>query len=228
MKRDPRDLLGEFRALAPTRKPITLQRWSLRRVGLAAAVFGAIALAFASALQSFLPAGNSGTYPPQCDTGHSTILAAQAVPSAALVPCVAALPSGWSVGGADIASGHAKFWLDSDKAGPQAVTITLSATCDTSGARQIPSDQPQTRRFERPLSLRPQFTDLHFYTFPVAAPRTRSTSRAARPHCWLSRSTARWPSCREPGWWHTSRKPRAWPYAGGVRHAQDKPPAGCG
>ena len=117
MKRDPRDLLGEFRALAPARKPIALQRWSLRRVGLAAAMFGGIALAVAITLQSFLPAGNSGTYPPQCDTGHSTILAAQAVPSAALVPCVAALPSGWSVGGADIASGHARFWLDSDQAG---------------------------------------------------------------------------------------------------------------
>ena len=166
MKRDPRDLLGEFRALAPARKPIALQRWSFRRVGLAAAVFGAIALAVASALLSFLPGGNSGTYPPQCGTGHSTILAAQAVPSAALVPCLAALPSGWSVGGADIASGHAKFWLDSDQAGPQAVTITLSATCDTSGARQIPSDQPQTRRYKRPLSLRPQFTELRFYTFP--------------------------------------------------------------
>jgi hypothetical protein len=35
MKRDPRDLLGTFRALAPARAPITLQRWSPRRVGLA-------------------------------------------------------------------------------------------------------------------------------------------------------------------------------------------------
>jgi hypothetical protein len=166
MKRDPRDLLGEFRALAPARKPIALQRWGFRRVGLAAAVFGAIALAVASAVQPFFPAGNSGTYPPQCGTGHSTILAAQAVPSAALVPCIAALPAGWSVGGTDIASGKASFWLDSDQAGPQAVTITLSATCDTSDARQIPSDQPQTRRFEHPLTLRPQVTDQRFYTFP--------------------------------------------------------------
>jgi hypothetical protein len=166
MKRDPRDLLGEFRALAPARKPIALQRWSLRRVGLAAVVFGAIALAVASAVQPFFPAANSGVYPPQCGTGHSMILAAQAVPSAALMPCVAALPAGWSVGGADIASGHAKFWLDSDQAGSQAVTVTLSATCDTSGAREIPSHQPQARRFERPPARRPQFTDLRFYTFP--------------------------------------------------------------
>ena len=83
-----------------------------------------------------------------------------------MVPCVAALPSGWSVGGADIASGHVKFWLNSDQAGDQAVTITLSPACDTSGAQQILSDQPRTQRFERPLSLRPQFTALRFYTFP--------------------------------------------------------------
>jgi hypothetical protein len=166
MKRDPRDLLAAFRALAPPRKPIALQRWSVQRVSLAVAMLVAAVIVVVYAGQAFRPAGNIGAYPPQCGTGHTIILAAQAVPSAALVPCVAALPSGWSVGGANIASGHARFWLDSDQAGPQAVTITLSATCNTSGAQQIPSDQPGTRRFERPLSLRPQFAELRFYTFP--------------------------------------------------------------
>jgi len=94
------------------------------------------------------------------------ILAAQAVPSAALVPCVAALPSGWQVAGADIATGHSRFWLTSDQAGAPAVTITLSASCDVAGAKQVPSDQPGTRRFDRPLSQRPQFAALRFYTFP--------------------------------------------------------------
>jgi serine/threonine-protein kinase RIO1 len=36
MKRDDRDLLAEFRALAPEREPIRIQRWSLRRVGMTA------------------------------------------------------------------------------------------------------------------------------------------------------------------------------------------------
>jgi hypothetical protein len=94
------------------------------------------------------------------------ILAAQAVPSAAVLPCLAALPSGWQLGGVDIASGKASFWLDSDRAGERSATITLAAACDTAGARQIPSDQPGTRRFERPLNLVPQFSDLRFYTFP--------------------------------------------------------------
>ena len=94
------------------------------------------------------------------------ILSAQAVPSAAMLPCIAALPSGWSIGGADISSGKVSLWLDSDRAGPQAITVTLTAACDTLGAQQIPSDQPGMRRFEHPLSLAPQFSDLRFYTFP--------------------------------------------------------------
>src|SRR5262249_21220965 len=166
MKRDPRDLLGEFRALVPPRKPIALQRWSVRRVSLALAMFFGIVLAVFIRVQAVIPAANTGTHAPQCGTGHSMILAAQAVASAALVPCVSSLPAGWQVGSVDIASGHAQFWLDSDRAGAQAVTITLSATCDVSGAQQIPSDQPGARRFERPVSLRPQFISLRYYTFP--------------------------------------------------------------
>jgi membrane-associated phospholipid phosphatase len=167
MKRDPRDLLGEFRALAPQRPPIVLQRWSIRRVALAAAMLGVIAAAVVEGGGAFFPkAQNLGASAPSCGTGHSMILSAQAVPSAALLPCIAALPSGWSIGGADISSGKARLWLDSDRAGPQALTVTVTAACDTSGAQQVPSDQPGTRRFERPLSLAPQFSDLRYYTFP--------------------------------------------------------------
>ena len=167
MKRDPRDLLGEFRALAPQRPPIVLQRWSIRRVALAAAMLAIITAAVGETWNAFFPAArNLGVHAPACGTGHSMILSAQAVPSAALLPCIAALPSGWSIDGADIASGKTSLWLDSDRAGPRAVTVTLTAACDTTGAHQIPSDQPGTRRFERPLSLVPQFSGMRFYTFP--------------------------------------------------------------
>jgi len=166
MKRDPRDLLGEFRAVAPQRPPIVLQRWSIKRVALAAAALIIVAVAAMVGLKAFSPADDAGAYPPICGTGHSMILSAQAVPSSAMLPCVATLPAGWSIGGATISSGKVSLWLDSDRAGPRAVTVTLAAACDTSGSHQIPSDQPGTRRFERPLSLQPQFSDLRFYTFP--------------------------------------------------------------
>ena len=166
MKRDPRDLLGEFRALAPQRPPIALQRWSVRRVALAAGVLAITVAALFIGVQTVTPVGNLGASAPRCGTGHSMILSAQAVPSAALLPCIAALPTGWSTGAADIASGHTRFWLDSDRAGPHAITVTLTAACDTSGAHQIPSDQPGMRRFEHLVSLTPQFAGLRFYTFP--------------------------------------------------------------
>jgi tRNA A-37 threonylcarbamoyl transferase component Bud32 len=167
MKKDPRDLLGTFRALAPSREPIPLQRWSVRRVGLALGILAVAALGVAVSATAFKPPGNPGAQAPACGTGHSIILAAQAVPSAALVPCVAAaLPAGWSVhDGADIGSGHATFWLDSDVAGLQAFGISLSATCDVSGARQVRSDQPGTRRFDRSVSQQSQFAEQRFYTF---------------------------------------------------------------
>lgn len=166
MKRDPRDLLGEFRALAPARPPIALQRWGARRVLVAIAMLGALAAAVEIAANAIRPAFDTGVAAPACGTGHSMILSAQAVPSSKLLPCIAALPSGWSVGGAEIGNGRSILWLDSDRAGPRAVTVTLTAACDTSRAVRIPSDQAGAERFERPLSLQPRFALVRMYTFP--------------------------------------------------------------
>ena len=156
MKRDPRDLLAEFRTLAPQRRPIVLQRWSVRRVTLATAMLAIFAVTTVFGVGLLVPASGPGTRvtltlgaaprAPDCGPGHAMILAAQAVPSAAFLPCVAALPSGWTAADPEIASGQASFVLNSAQAGLQSVTITLTATCDTSGAQQIPSDQPGMRR----------------------------------------------------------------------------------
>ena len=181
MKRDPRDLLAEFRALAPRRRPIVLQRWSVRRVSLAAAMLALFAVPTVFGVGLLLPApSNPAAHAPDCGTGHTMILAAQAVPSAAFLPCIAALPLGWTAAGAEIASEQASFVLDSGSIavpggvqfvlGPsgqlQTVTITLTATCDIAGARQIPSSQPGMRRFERPPSLVPGYSDVRYDVFP--------------------------------------------------------------
>ena len=44
LKQDHRDLIAEFRALAPARPPISIQRWSARRIGLTVAVVGGAAV----------------------------------------------------------------------------------------------------------------------------------------------------------------------------------------
>jgi tRNA A-37 threonylcarbamoyl transferase component Bud32/membrane-associated phospholipid phosphatase len=56
MKRDGRDLIGQFRRLAPERPRIAIQRWSLRRVGLAVAVAGALLFATVQTVNLFTPA----------------------------------------------------------------------------------------------------------------------------------------------------------------------------
>ena len=164
MKRDPRDLLAEFRALAPPRQPVRLQRWGARRVIVAAVMLGAALLAVVLAVDAFRQPLNTMTAAPFCGTGHAMILSAQAVPSSAMLPCIAALPSGWTADGADVGNGRVEFWLDSDLAGPHAVTVTLTAACEVSGAVRVPSDQPGAARFERPLALQPRFMLVRMYT----------------------------------------------------------------
>jgi hypothetical protein len=167
MKRDPRDLLGEFRALAPERRPIPIQRWSIRRVLLGLGMLGVFVIAVDAAISAFLPAQNLGTpKAPDCGTNHATILSAQAVPTASAIPCLAALPSGWTYGGGDIHRSEASFWLNSDRAGEKAVTVTLRSTCDVSSAHEVPSDEADTRRFEDPSALTPQLIDVRSYVFP--------------------------------------------------------------
>jgi hypothetical protein len=96
-------------------------------------------------------------------------LAAQGVPSAVYVPCVTQFPVGWTFGGSEAKSGLFRFALDSDRAGAQAVVVSLQRSCDTTGAVEVPSPPgipPDVARFEKPLSLRPRFALDRFDVFP--------------------------------------------------------------
>ena len=166
MKKDGRDLVAQFRALAPERRPISLQRWGFMRIGLAlAVVFGgflalqATAGIFTSDLQV------AGT--PSCGTDNLMILMAQAVPSAESVPCISSLPAGWKLGGVQIRRGQGRFWLDSDKGGKHAVEARLlpPEKCDLSGATEVPSDEVGTRRYEKPEKLPPDLRSTRSYVF---------------------------------------------------------------
>jgi tRNA A-37 threonylcarbamoyl transferase component Bud32/membrane-associated phospholipid phosphatase len=53
LKRDGRDLLGQFRALAPRRTSVAIQRWSVRRLALSLAVVLASAVAVAIVVESW-------------------------------------------------------------------------------------------------------------------------------------------------------------------------------
>jgi hypothetical protein len=149
-----RDLHGEFLDLLPARpRPIRIQRWSARRIALLIlTVPAAIVLAFA--FRTVLVNSDATTTPlatrsPGCDELEPLWLAAQSVPSAALVPCVRSLPEGWTRGAANVRNGWTRFTLDHDRLGRPAVVVRLTAHCDITGATPTPSDQPGTRRYAR-------------------------------------------------------------------------------
>jgi hypothetical protein len=45
IRKDGRDLIGAFRALAPARAPIRIQRWTVRRLGVTVGVLLSAAIA---------------------------------------------------------------------------------------------------------------------------------------------------------------------------------------
>lgn len=109
------------------------------------------------------------TDPPLCGSGdqgagRGVVLMAQSVPSATWIPCIrTALPLGWGFHHLDARNGTAYFSLDSDRDGSEAIKVHLDASCDTTGATEIPSDRPGLRRLERVQQVSPRFAGERYY-----------------------------------------------------------------
>jgi membrane-associated phospholipid phosphatase/tRNA A-37 threonylcarbamoyl transferase component Bud32 len=160
LREQGRDLHTEFLQLLPERPhPIRIQRWSARRVGLlllmvplAALLIPAARLVVESNDQTTTLLNLTSL---DCAADLEPLwLMAQAVPSASLVPCVSSLPAGWRFitvpeEGTQSAArnGWSIFTLRKYLVG--SLLVRLSATCDTTGAVQQPSDQPGAQRYER-------------------------------------------------------------------------------
>jgi hypothetical protein len=140
VKRDGRDLLAEFRSIAPARRPIAVQRWSFRRIATIVVSFLVLLLAGLTGLALFFPSRGTVTTP-ECGTEQAMQLMAQAVPGATSLPCVSDLPYGWGVSSAETVKGHAAFALGI-AGGAETVTVTLTDSCPppVAGSEQIPVD----------------------------------------------------------------------------------------
>jgi hypothetical protein len=140
MKADGRGLLETFRGLAPSRKPIGIQRWSVRRVLLIVATVLLLLLCVLTGVALFIPSrGDVGNA--NCGTGRTMQLMAQAVPTATKLPCIVDLPLGWGTEQASVVQDRASFTvgIGSDLVSP--VIVTLSETCAADPAVQaIPVD----------------------------------------------------------------------------------------
>jgi hypothetical protein len=178
LKQQKRDLIAEFRKLAPSRPPISIQRWSVRRIGLTLGVLLLALVTMSVVVSNFRGAGlqppadattvaySGVTREPRCEAASDElILLAQAVPTAVLLPCVDVLPVGWSFSALDIVDGRARMFLDSDRAGFHAVDVRFDRSCDLDGTTEVPTDEPGTRRYER-VTIRPdRYVGARHYVF---------------------------------------------------------------
>ena len=96
---------------------------------------------------------------------ETLVLLAQSVPSADRVPCVSNYAAGWHFADLEIRSGRGWFTLDNDRAGVSAVQVTLQDACDTTEFTEIASDELDTIRFERVLSVEGRFRAVRAYKF---------------------------------------------------------------
>jgi len=191
-RREREDLLAAFRALAPKRPVIRIQRWSWRRIGLTASVLLSVFLIVSLAIGNLQGAGLLGPQgdevtlnplagPPECDRddGDQVVLMVQSVPTAQLIPCLQTLPSGWTFGGLGMRAGRSEMFLDSDRAGVRAVSVVLVRRCNVDGATEVPSDEPGTRRYERVRLTSTGYTGSRFYIFDGGCVEYRFSLRGA-------------------------------------------------
>jgi hypothetical protein len=166
-----RDLHAEFTRLLPAPpQPIRVQRWSARRIGLWAAIVLLLVviaanwtplLGYRRAVQAPLDAHTLG-----CGDLEPLWLEAQSVPSASLVPCIRSPLAGWTVAEVAVNDGRSVVILDHDRAGPSAVVLRLTATCDPAGAVQMPSPAPGVRRYQRARPSTGEFMATWYDLFP--------------------------------------------------------------
>jgi tRNA A-37 threonylcarbamoyl transferase component Bud32/membrane-associated phospholipid phosphatase len=171
LRAEGRNLHAEFVRLLPSPpRPIRVQRWSARRIGLWAAILVLLVLAVLNPRFFFDNEDAVETPLMVKDVGCADLeplwLMAQSVPSASLVPCVQLLPAGWSVAEVAVNNGRSVITLDHDRAGKQALMVQLTAACDLTGATEVTSEQAGARRYLRVDRNAPGFSATRAYTFP--------------------------------------------------------------
>jgi tRNA A-37 threonylcarbamoyl transferase component Bud32/membrane-associated phospholipid phosphatase len=172
LREQGRDLHAEFLELLPERpRPISIQRWSIRRIGLAMVVLLGLLIVVpmvvnwsvqTDRVSTSLYTGDIG-----CDEREALWLMAQAVPSSPVVPCLELKPAGWSLNDVKVSSGLATVVFDIvDPHQEAAVTVELAPSCDLAGATEVSSEQPGARRYLRIDRSTAPARVSRFYTFP--------------------------------------------------------------
>ena len=134
-----------------------------RRIGRVSA----IALVLATLASCSARAGDASEANCPIEDGELFVLMAQSVPSATLIPCIEALPAGWTYGGSDVSNAVAHFWLDSDRGGYHAVEVSLEDSCRITGAVDVTNSTSEggVRVYLDEFDLHP-FSANKYFLFP--------------------------------------------------------------
>jgi membrane-associated phospholipid phosphatase/tRNA A-37 threonylcarbamoyl transferase component Bud32 len=188
-----RNLHAEFVRLLPSPpRPIRIQRWSARRVGLWAAILALLVLAALNPRHVFSNEVAVATPLGVKDVGCSNLeplwLMAQSVPSASLIPCLQYVSVDWTVAKVAVNNGRSVITLDHDRGGRAAMVVRLTAACDLAGATEVTSEYQGARRYLRVDRNSTEFSATRAYTFPGGCVTQRF--RAAGPSALRLRDTA--------------------------------------
>jgi tRNA A-37 threonylcarbamoyl transferase component Bud32 len=170
MRAQGRDLHAEFLGLLPERpRPIAIQRWSIRRIGLAVLTLLLAAVVLSIGWGRLINDEGFDNAPIRaqtlrCAPHEPLLLMAQSVPTASLVPCVENLPAGWTLGDVVVGNDRSRFTLTSDRGG--VLVAQLTASCDLAGAVELTSERPGARRYLRIERNTAGVAMTRAYTFP--------------------------------------------------------------
>lgn len=108
---------------------------------------------------------SASTATPHCDAEERLAVVAQAVPSAAYVPCLSTLQEGWRATAFDASDGRSRFTLLSDRSGGRPVEVVLTGACDTAGASPERPRAEGVRSSVRVSSVSPLYAGQRFDVF---------------------------------------------------------------
>ena len=103
---------------------------------------------------------------PHCSESARLGVVAQSVPSAAYVPCLAELPTGWEVTHFEPSSEGTELGLLSDRADDREVDVQFRRQCDVGAASPQPPRTVGGRTYLRVDSISPRYTGRLFDVFP--------------------------------------------------------------
>jgi tRNA A-37 threonylcarbamoyl transferase component Bud32/membrane-associated phospholipid phosphatase len=183
MRAQGRDLHTEFLELLPQRpRPIAIQRWSIRRIGLAVLTLLLAVAVLGIGWGRLIGDGDVENAPIRaqtlrCAPHEPLLLMAQSVPTASLVPCIEILPAGWTLGDMVVGNDRSRFTMTSDRGG--VLVVELTASCDLGGTVELTSEQPGARRYLRVERNPAGVAMTRAYTFQGGCITQRLTTPAA-------------------------------------------------